>query len=163
VTQRICFDLDAAKDEDKTFDHVDDSIEFTPFSLDNIFDKNSILSPFANIDLNPLELSRSKVVLIHDAEVLSIKPAMRTKINLKSIVLNLSGTSTNLDPDGADILGINIPFGEFLNSGSFDTTYVDDCVRISRSRFGLSEQLRVFVRKEIDTKKDVEQTLDAEE
>lgn len=51
-----------------------------------------------------------------------------------------------MDPSGADILGINIPFGEFLNSGTFDTTYMDDELRVSRSKVGPVEQLRVFVR-----------------
>ena len=56
MTQSIRSGADAA-DEDKTFERVDNSIEFTPFSLDNVFNKNSILSPLANINLNPLELS----------------------------------------------------------------------------------------------------------
>lgn len=60
--------------------------------------------------------------------------------------VNVAGKSQILDPAGADILGVNIPFGEFLNSGAFDTTYLDNALRVSRSRVGVVEQLRVFVR-----------------
>lgn len=74
---------------------------------------------------------------------------------LLSETVNVAGKSQNLDPDGADVLGINVPFGEFLNAGSFETTYMDNDVRISRSKVGIVDQLRVFVRAVAETSEDV--------
>jgi len=64
--------------------------------------------------------------------------------------VNVAGESKNLDPNGKDILGINIPFGELLNAGSFDTTFMDDSMRISRSKVGPVDQIRLFVKSNIN-------------
>jgi len=151
VTQRIrCMDEDAVGGA-KVVDRVDNVIEFTPFA-DTVGDLLGDGMPFAalkDLKLNPLEVKKSKVTLIHKAEVQSVTPVLRTKINLQSYVLTVAGTSQYLEPEGADLLGLNAPLGEF-QSGMFDTTYVDEELRISRGKVGMVDVLRVFVRKGID-------------
>lgn len=59
---------------------------------------------------------------------------------------NIAGKNQVLDnPNGQDILGLNLPFKEF-QAGTFETTYLDENMRISRGKVGAVEQLRVFVR-----------------
>jgi len=70
----------------------------------------------------------------------------RSIFNPILLTVNVAGESKNLDPNGEDVLGINIPFGEFLNAGSFETTYLDDSMRVSRSKTGPTDQIRVFVK-----------------
>lgn len=129
VTQRI-----RSTSETDNIDRVDNVIEIN---------NGEILPAF----LNPLKIQNSKIVLIHKAKVEGFNP-FRTRISLQSIVLNIAGTSQNLDPSGTDLLAVNIPsLTEWMNSGSFDTTYVDDMVRISRGTTGFFEETRVFLKK----------------
>jgi len=148
VTQRIRND-GASSSEGGEINRVDNVIEYTPLdTLEDILPKDSPLSNFfGQINVNPLQVKKSKVVLIHKAEVESVSPVLRTKIAWTSSVLNVAGTSQYFDENGSDIFGVNNLFGEFLNVGSFDTPYVDEDVRVSRSTSSpVSEQLRVFVR-----------------
>jgi PAP_fibrillin len=94
-----------------------------------------------------LSVSTSKLVLIHKANVESTQNPLKIGLSLKSVVLNVAGTSTFLDPNGKDITGINIPLGDFLNAGSFETTYMDGELRISRGKSVAGDQLRVFLRR----------------
>ncbi|KAL7531401.1 hypothetical protein ACHAXR_004020 [Thalassiosira sp. AJA248-18] len=149
VTQRIR--NDGNKEEDGgNINRVDNVIEFTPLdTLEDIIPQESpLFNLLGNVNVNPLQVKKSKVVLVHNAEVESVKPVLRTKIAWISSVLNVAGTSQYFDPEGADIFGLNNAFGEFINVGTFDTPYVDEDIRISRTSGPVLEQLRVFVRKE---------------
>ena len=89
VTQRIrCMDEGAVGDA-KVIDRVDNVIEFTPFA-DTVGDLLGDGLPFAaalkDLTVNPLEVKKSKISLIHKAEVQSVAPVLRTKINLQSYV-----------------------------------------------------------------------------
>ena len=88
VTQRIrCMDEGAVGDA-KVIDRVDNVIEFTPFA-DTFGDLLGDSLPFAalkDLTVNPLEVKKSKISLIHKAEVQSVTPVLRTKINLQSYV-----------------------------------------------------------------------------
>lgn len=88
VTQRIRSTGDSSEGADKTIDRVDNVIEFTPFA-DTIGDLLGDNTPFAalkNLKVNPLEVSKSKISLVHKAEVQSVTPVLRTKISLQSYV-----------------------------------------------------------------------------
>ena len=129
---------------DGVIDRIDNTIEYEPPEqlrelLDNLPDRIS------QLNINPLHVSKSKLILIHKATVESEMP-LKTKLSLQSIVLNIAGNSTYLEPNGQDIAGFNLPLGEFIGSGTFETTYMDSDLRISRGKEGFVDQLRVFVR-----------------
>ncbi|KAL7503979.1 hypothetical protein ACHAXN_001680 [Cyclotella atomus] len=146
VTQRI-----RDMDNNGEINRVDNVIEFTPLdTLSDVIPKESPLAFLAELNVNPLQVKKGKAVLIHKAEVESVAPVLRTKISWTSSVLNVAGTSQFFEPDGSDVFGVNNLLGEFLNTGTFETPYIDEDIRISRTRGPVFEQLRVFVRKGSD-------------
>jgi hypothetical protein len=139
VQQRI-----RSENDDGEIDRVDHVLEYKPpAKLQEVLD--NLPEQLTSLNINPLHVSKSKLILVHKAEVVSESP-LKVKLGLKGIILNVAGTSTFLEPNGNDVAGINIPFGEFLQTGTFETTYMDHELRISRGKLGIVEQLRVFVR-----------------
>ena len=127
-------------------DRVDHVIEYMPpEELQDVLD--NLPEPLKSVNINPLHVSRSKLVLVHKAEVESIEQPLKIGLTLQSIVLNVAGTPTFLDPKGKDVTGINLPLGEFLSHGTFETTYLDETLRVSRGQTVAGNQLRVFTRR----------------
>lgn len=116
----------------------------------------TIQSFIKNLNINPFEVKESKVILVHDAEVIEEDAAgvaetmtdvkrVQVRLNLQSIINNVAGSGGNLNPNGSNILSINVPQIDFLKQnknvqeindmigGSFTTTYIDTEYRISRS------------------------------
>ena len=151
IMQRVrCMD-----DESDKIDRVDHVIEVKPPNqvsdvLDSYGETPSWLS---NLNINPLEVKESKVILVHNAEVVNAvdetsfsmsndDKKVKLRLKLQSVVNNIAGTGGNLDPNGSDILSVNVPQLDILSQnkelndalgGSFVTTYIDDEYRISRS------------------------------
>jgi hypothetical protein len=129
---------------DGVIDRIDNTIEFEPpEQLQELLD--NLPESISQLNINPLHVSKSKLVLIHKATTESEVP-LKTKIALQSVVLNVAGNNTYLEPNGQDIAGLNFPLGEFIGAGTFETTYMDSSLRISRGKQGFADQLRVFVR-----------------
>jgi hypothetical protein len=154
------------------FNRVDNVIEIAPPAIveeiqASILEKLPFKKFLPTALLNPLEVTRQKVSLVHKARIIEStsnadNSYLRTTISLQSIILNLAGQNTQyLEPEGADVLGVNFPFGDLLQSGSFDTTFVNDKMRVSRGTIGILDELRVFV-KEVNTTRG-EQAHQAEE
>ena len=123
-------------------DRIDHVLEYKPpDQLRDLLD--NLPTQLNTININPLNVRKSSLCLIHKADVVD---DTKTKIALTAVVLNVAGESKMLSADGADIAGINLPLGEFINTGTFETTFMDDELRVSRGKQGLVDQLRVFVR-----------------
>ncbi len=148
VTQRIRSMTEAAQST-STIDRIDHVIAFDNNLDDNAEEPKTLLPPI----LNPLKINQSKFTLVHNAKVESFVPFV-TNLNLSSIIVNVAGeegSALKLDPKGADVLGINIPqLSGFMNGGTFETTYVDGNVRVSRGTISLLEETRVFVKAGFD-------------
>jgi PAP_fibrillin len=131
-------------------DRVDHVISYTPPSklADLVPELPDVLQ---SLDLNPLQLNQVKATLVHSASIVPTVTPITVEITLKSIVLNVAGTSSVLKVDGQDVLDLQLPppiQTEFFstNTGRFETTYVDETLRISRSKLLGVDQLRIFVR-----------------
>jgi len=140
VEQRIKFG-----ESSNSIDAIDHVIEYKPPNTLSSFLKNAP-DIIKDLDINPLKVIDYKIVLKHTAEIEGLIPNIKTKLNLKSVVVNVAGESQILDPSGEDVLGINIPFSEYFGAGSFETTFLNESMRVSRSKVGPVEQIRVFIK-----------------
>mmetsp|Transcript_80589 Transcript_80589/g.121088 ORF Transcript_80589/g.121088 Transcript_80589/m.121088 type:complete len:321 (-) Transcript_80589:281-1243(-) len=133
--------------EDGSIDRVDHVIDYMPPDTLSAFLEN-VPDAVKNLNINPLQVKENKFILVHKAEVEEMEPVLKTKLSLQSVIVNVAGTSQRLKPDGEDILGLNVPFGDNFQAGSFETPYMDDKLRVSRSKVGIVDVFRVFVRAE---------------
>jgi len=136
-----------AKDSED-IDRVDHVLEYQPPKT-----LQDILNTLPSLNINPLDVTKGKGILVHETDVTNTGPGFSIELKLSSIVLNVAGTSNYLDPNGEDVLGINSPFKEF-QAGTFETTYLDEALRISRTTMGSVETLRVYVKNEEEQESD---------
>ena len=66
-------------------DRVDHVLQYVPPDTLSAFIEN-IPDALKNLNINPLQVSKSKVSLVHKAEVASISPVINTKLSLSSII-----------------------------------------------------------------------------
>ena len=66
-------------------DRIDHVLEYSP--PDKLSDfLNSIPDPLKSLNINPLQVTKSKVVLAHKAEVETTVPVIKTKLSLESVI-----------------------------------------------------------------------------
>lgn len=133
-------------------DRVDHVISYQPPPvLSEFLEKANVPKPLQsllrNLDTAASSVSESKLILIHKASLTDELNPKDISLQLQSVVWNVAGNnSTYLDPNGKDITSINLPLSEFLGSGTFTTTYLDDTLRIARGKQGPLEVLRIFTK-----------------
>jgi hypothetical protein len=66
-------------------DRIDHVLEYNPPNTLAEF-LNDIPDALKTLNINPLQVSKSKVILVHKAQVESVVPVIKTKLNLSSIV-----------------------------------------------------------------------------
>jgi hypothetical protein len=154
VVQRISKVENNEKD-DVAFDQVENLIEIAPRVIEEEIQAQLEKLPFGNFLppalLNPLGVTSKKISLVHKASMSRSgdKSFLRTKVSPKCITLNLAGQNTQfLKPDGADVLGFNIPYplGDLLQSGTFDTTFVNGEIHVARCSIGGITALMVLAK-----------------
>jgi hypothetical protein len=68
-----------------TINRIDHVLQYVPPDTLSAFLDN-IPETLKNFNINPLEVTKSKVILVHKAEVESVTPTLRTKLSLSSII-----------------------------------------------------------------------------
>ena len=151
TVQQILKSTDSNNNKNNEVDRIDHVIAYAPpQSLTELLE--NLPEPLVNLKVNPLDVSKSQLILVHKASGVedttnSDAAITTTSLTLQSVIWNVAGNSTYLDPAGKDITSIQLPkvATDFLASGTFTTTYCDNDLRILRGKQGPLEFLRVFV------------------